>query len=315
MKKALIFIASIVAITGCIFATSDTPAKSSGKTGNASLQIAVTASGPFATLADSIVLTISASDMPTITKQLTLTGDAITGLIEGIPAGANRLFEVKVFDSTGTLQYQGSTTATVTAGGNVSVSISIVRIVGSANINGQVIELPTVGWTVFDGFEGATLDAKWKPYSGTVGGLTTTQKHSGLKALQVTFSDYKYTFSKPITNGQISWWYYDQGGTYLYILTDTSKSDLTVDNLHMTTVQPAGLASNRYNFYYKVGGYQQAITRSSGWKHMVVTIGGGQIKWELDGVTGITISQPLPVIGFQVAGAIIDDFYAVSNTD
>jgi hypothetical protein len=108
--------------------------------GIALLKIAATAGGPFQMLAKTATLTISASDMLTMTKSLTITDSSVEGTITGIPAGKNRLFSVSVFDSLDTLQYQGSATANVIADSTVKVSINVDRVTGNAIVNGNIIE-------------------------------------------------------------------------------------------------------------------------------------------------------------------------------
>ena len=110
--------------------------------GTALLKITAAASGPFQKLAKTATLTISAGDMLTMTRSLTITDSSVQGTITGIPAGKNRLFAVSVYDSLDTLQYQGSATVNVMADTTVNVSINVIRITGNANVNGNIIETP-----------------------------------------------------------------------------------------------------------------------------------------------------------------------------
>jgi hypothetical protein len=108
--------------------------------GIALLKIAVIPNSPFQKIAKTAILTISASDMLSMTKSLTITDSSVEGKVSGIPVGKNRLFEVSVFDSLDTLQYQGSATSDVISDSMVTVFISVKRITSSANINGNIIE-------------------------------------------------------------------------------------------------------------------------------------------------------------------------------
>lgn len=108
--------------------------------GMAQLNIAAAPNSPFKTIAKKASLTISATDMLTMTKQLTISDSGISGTITGIPAGNDRLFSVSAFDSLDTVRYKGSATADVVADGTVMVPIKVMRILGSAMINGGIVE-------------------------------------------------------------------------------------------------------------------------------------------------------------------------------
>lgn len=293
-----------------VFACTSNHPTSPTKEGNGAIafQISFQSNSSFKLIADSAVLTISASDMATISKKLTIGDSTIADKVIGIPSGPKRLLQLKVYDSTGTVRYSGSETTNIIADSTLSVSMDINRLVGSLIINGSINE--SAAWTVADGFEDTVLSPKWVKYSSSIGALTTSKYHSGAKAFEVTHSDFKYTFDTPIKEGQISWWYYDNSGTpysYFYILSDTSKADLTVDNVHLVTNN-----SSTYSFYYKTLGYKNTINRVTGWRHFVATISGGVVSISVDGQIGITANIGSPVIAFQVAGAIMDDFSATS---
>jgi len=108
--------------------------------GSALFKLAAASNSPFERIAKTITLTISASDMNTLTKSLTKTDSIVTGTITGIPVGENRLFRVDVYDSLDTDQYTGSTMANVTANDTVPVQIVVSRISGSATVNATVNE-------------------------------------------------------------------------------------------------------------------------------------------------------------------------------
>jgi formylglycine-generating enzyme required for sulfatase activity len=111
-------------------------------TGMAKLMITAAANSPFQKIAKKATLAISASDMLTMSKSLTITDSCVEGTITGIPAGKNRVFSVSVYDSLDSLQYQGSSSVNVIADSTVNVSINVIRITGNANVNGNIIETP-----------------------------------------------------------------------------------------------------------------------------------------------------------------------------
>jgi len=169
-------------------------------------------------------------------------------------------------------------------------------------------------YSLSDGFESATLNSNWTHVSsiGTFG-LEDTLVHSGSKAFISLQADVRYIFPKSFSNGQISWWYYDNSGdpwTYFYALTDTTTdpSNLTNNNLNVVTNSPT-----TYSFYYPTVGYQNTIQRSTGWHQFFFAIKNGTVTSGVDGKTGITYSGSPPVFAFQVSSAIFDDFSVVSN--
>jgi len=106
--------------------------------GVAMLKIKVAAGSIFQSLVHTATLTVSASDMLTITQNLTITDTSVEGTVAGIPAGKNRLFSLSVYDSFDMLEYQGLSIANVVADSTVKVSINVLRIAGNAVINGTI---------------------------------------------------------------------------------------------------------------------------------------------------------------------------------
>ena len=75
---------------------------------------------------------ITASDMAEIRQDLAISGDTVTGLVQDIPAGTNRLFALNGYDSSGSLIYSGSATTDVIAGQQVTVRITMRRVSSQA---------------------------------------------------------------------------------------------------------------------------------------------------------------------------------------
>jgi hypothetical protein len=117
--------------------------------GVALLKIATATSGPFQKMARKAVLTISAADILTLTKNLSITDSSVEGKITGIPVGKSRLFTISVYDSLNVVQYKGSSTADVTPDSAVTISIKVARVTSSANINGNVTEDTVAGYQYY----------------------------------------------------------------------------------------------------------------------------------------------------------------------
>ncbi len=95
-----------------------------------------------------VTVTISASDMSTITADLTGSGNTFTGSVS-VPKGNGRLFSVQAKDAAGILQYQGSATQDLTTD-NASVSIEVEPLKPTAavlSISGFSSSSITLNWT------------------------------------------------------------------------------------------------------------------------------------------------------------------------
>jgi formylglycine-generating enzyme required for sulfatase activity len=119
---------------------------------------------PFSNIAKRSVLTISASDMYTMSRTLTTTDSSIAGTVADIPAGNARTFTISVFDSLGKVQYAGTTAADVIADSTVFVNIAIIRDSIAANFDRVMKRLVMVSIPGGTFQMGDTLQSSW-PYA------------------------------------------------------------------------------------------------------------------------------------------------------
>jgi hypothetical protein len=104
------------------------------------MSILIPLSKPAAANISTAEIVITAGGMEEIRQALTVTGTALTGVVTGIPAGADRKFTINGYDSSGDLTYTGSETATVTAGERVRVAI-IVRATNGSSSTQVVLDI------------------------------------------------------------------------------------------------------------------------------------------------------------------------------
>ena len=146
MKKQFLILGAVVltcfsiVVPGCNNPQTLKDPQMSGE-GVALLKITAVAYSPFEIIAAGAILTISAPDMLTMTKDLIVTDSSVQGVVNGIAAGKHRLFQVSVYDSLETIQYRGSAYSDVIADSIVLVSLSIFRVGGEAIINGTINEI------------------------------------------------------------------------------------------------------------------------------------------------------------------------------
>jgi len=77
---------------------------------------------------------VTASDMDTIRTPLEVSTTYVEGVIENVPAGKNRYFEIFVFDRDSTLTYYGSKYADVYAGFVVQVEIILQPAIDTGTV-------------------------------------------------------------------------------------------------------------------------------------------------------------------------------------
>jgi formylglycine-generating enzyme required for sulfatase activity len=100
-----------------------------GEGSEASFTIALSKAAQISLARAEVVIT--AADMLTMQQELQVSAEAITGGVEGIPAGPERLFTLNGYDAAGALIYTGSSRVDLVAGTTASVRITM-RPVGAA---------------------------------------------------------------------------------------------------------------------------------------------------------------------------------------
>jgi hypothetical protein len=149
----LLTIAVAVALVGCGQSTTS-PESNVPVFGSAKIALFSTSSY-FNDVADSAIVKISADDISTITQGLTIGVNTVTGTVNDIPVGPNRLFEIFVYDEADSLQYYGHATAEIIRDTITNVTINLVRVTGGSIINGTIVE--TAGVSVTTTPSGATI--------------------------------------------------------------------------------------------------------------------------------------------------------------
>lgn len=137
MKKVILgltIISLLIIATSCNTQTTEGPSDDEAPP-TASMNIALEKTTKGSQLIESAEIVISAADMDTIRQALEVSDTLITGKVEDIPAGENRLFELFSYKDDGELIYYGKETAEVIAWD----TIKLVIILYPVNHNGDVI--------------------------------------------------------------------------------------------------------------------------------------------------------------------------------
>lgn len=104
-----------------------------------SVKVAIRVPAAFDTIAARAEAVVSAPGMQTITAPLAMDGDTLlTGIINNIPAGANRFFEVFVYGFGGGTEYYGCANADISSRDTTYVTIVLRKPYGTAVINGYI---------------------------------------------------------------------------------------------------------------------------------------------------------------------------------
>jgi len=93
-------------------------------------------------------LQVAGHGMQTISKRMTVAPNSISGRVDEIPIGKGRSFKVTIYDSIGNPQYQGTSTADITEDNVTAVPVTLSRVTGSVQIQGQV-ETPSYGYQYY----------------------------------------------------------------------------------------------------------------------------------------------------------------------
>jgi hypothetical protein len=125
-------------------------------------------------------------------------------VVNNIPSGKARKFDVQILDSMSVVKYKGSATADVPTGETVSVPITLTRTSGNAVINGTIVEDSiTVGYQFYR-FVINTLSGTSLGGSGYGTCLTETHFLKGDTAYPKTVSDYTIVSNSPISGGSVA---------------------------------------------------------------------------------------------------------------
>lgn len=273
--------------------------------GRAVLKIMAAPSSPFGRIAARASLTISADDMITMTRALTVTDSSVEGTITGIPAGPSRLFEVAVYDSMDTVRYRGTGTADVLADTTVEVSITVIRVSGGAVINGTISEgdtVPSAGLIAYYPFNGNADDESGNGHHGAVFGPLTCPDRFGVTQSAFMFNGTTDSISVPFSEDllpasiSVSCWFYQDNhpsGGWISVIMSNGCVDVAPAWEIGTRMQLPDFAGESVQFCYRGTGAVRTILRDSvednglgEWHHVLATYDSVSARMQLyrDGV-------------------------------
>jgi hypothetical protein len=149
MRYGLISMVVLI-LAGCGGLDVVTPLSGSHGYGVARIAIPVDSGSEFSKVASKAVISITANDMSESSKELTVSSNAIHGVVNNIPSGKNRKFDIEVLDSGNVVKYRGCSTVDVPEGSVVSVPITLVRTTGDVVITGTIVsDSITVGYRYY----------------------------------------------------------------------------------------------------------------------------------------------------------------------
>lgn len=131
---------AVVMVVGCSKSGSIFDLRDSEGYGSVSVYASAPGNSQFASVAKRAEIIVTASDMARASMSLSVSGNAIRGVMNSIPSGRGRLFELRIYDSIGVVKYQGRATSDVEVDQTVTVPITLVRASGNAVINGTIVE-------------------------------------------------------------------------------------------------------------------------------------------------------------------------------
>ena len=165
---------------------------------NASVTISLTNDECNVTTANA---TVTASDISSIgPKNLDISGSLITGTLNNIPVGSDRLFTVKALNSDSKIVYEGSSKSDIEANQTATVTVVLQRNTincpysqyGNANINGSLENLPVDGLFAYYPFNGNASDESGNTQNGSVTGATLSSDRFGSSSKSYSFDGNDY---------------------------------------------------------------------------------------------------------------------------
>lgn len=142
----IILTLTTIIFTSCSGKNPFTAISNDNSTGSVSCQVStVNAQQEVIKTAD---LQVAGHGMKTISKRMAVTPTAISGRVDEIPVGKGRSFKVTIYDSLGTPQYEGTSTADIKSDEVTAVPVTLSRVTGSVQILGQV-EGTTYGYRYY----------------------------------------------------------------------------------------------------------------------------------------------------------------------
>nr|WP_224243232.1 kelch repeat-containing protein [Hyalangium gracile] len=204
MKKTLaqvLLAITVVLLVGC--------ADSSSETGSA--RFAVSMRQALTSSIARVSVTSSAADIPSVTLDLAPSNGVWGGTIGNIPAGSNRSFQARAFDSSGTLLFEGSASGvTLSANQTTLVAITLQQVnppppfVNEAPLIDSLVASATsvsaggvlsLWATAHDPNPGDTLSYAWSATAGSFASPSeaatswTAPASTGLQTLTLTVTD------------------------------------------------------------------------------------------------------------------------------
>ncbi|MEO7424757.1 MAG: hypothetical protein ABI036_06185 [Fibrobacteria bacterium] len=137
---ALVSAPALALLAGCSTGESASPIGLPARPGSVSFRVAVDPASPFASIAKSGDISVSGSDMATLTAPLSIGATSVTGEVRGIPTGTLRSIRANVYDSAGTVRYSGSATVAIFPDSTLAVPLVLARITGAVTISGSISE-------------------------------------------------------------------------------------------------------------------------------------------------------------------------------
>lgn len=167
----------------------------------AKLAISTTASPVFSKIVKRATVTVTGSDMATVTTPLTVADSSVEGRVSNLPPGKSRRFTVEAFDSNAVVQYSGSAIQDLLAGQTAVLKITLYRAGTSVQIKGTISDAPSdvlAYWSFDTLIDNVAPDVSDHGFNVTLGSLITVAGHKG-KALNCDNS----TFSLPVPNSKL----------------------------------------------------------------------------------------------------------------
>ncbi|RKG52321.1 hypothetical protein D7X30_34645 [Corallococcus sp. AB011P] len=200
-----------------------------------------------------VTVTVSAADMASLSTDLTLTGGTWGGVLEGIPAGAQRTFLARAFSASNTLRYEGKAEdITVTAGATGLVTLTLQAVDAPPPFTNEapvVDALAASATTVAPGGNIVLTVSAHDPNAGDTVSYAWTAPSGSFSAPTQAST----TWSAPSTQGEV---------TLSLTVTDLHGASLVVN---LTVSVSAGTGTQEVRIGFNIAPGVTSLTSSRSW--------------------------------------------------
>jgi hypothetical protein len=250
-----------------------------------SLALPCAQSSSYDTLSRAIAMVLSEND--TITSNLTISACKVSGVIENVPIGNDRILELKIIDNHNQIAYHGTSKFNVQPGKATDVVIKLQKSTGSVNVIGTICDsvydkefksdAHTLALYHFNEDTGKVLFDDMQKWNGTLIKGNRITGHFG-KALNFNYGEsarFDTIIPNNTPNGTIEFYFspndsFHKDSTYLIFGNDGSRCNIYYQNGYLIFMK-------NHNDLFRYVEAEVSLSKNS-WYHVAATWGSKGLR-------------------------------------